>query len=373
MPIKSTLDEITSALQGIYSYNFLRHFKVLPPTELQIIITYWCNARCTMCNIWKMKPKNELSFNEWQQILKDPIFSTINRLLILGGEPLLHPRILDLVKLYINSMPKLKFLDLTSNGFLPLRTASFAEEILRFLKKRRINFSVTISIDGVRNIHDDIRGPHAFDRAWTTVMSLKNLQKKYNFNLGVAGVIMRRNLHEIEKLEKLCQKHNIPFYYQIVGFRETYLNNMDRKNEVDFRKEDQNYLYKLLEKLSQPKTRISLKSYIRTYYWKDILSMYKHKKSRTTPCSFTLDAFSLDSFGNVYYCTSQRKIGNCRKSKNVSKIYYDKRNVALRKSMFNNFCLKCNSQCFVTSALAKDFKKLMWYFITGRLGPKGTY
>jgi hypothetical protein len=101
--------------------------------------------------------------------------------------------------------------------------------------------------------------------------------------------------------------------------------------------------------------------------------MYKEKNPRTTPCPFLLDAFSLDSLGDVYYCLSQRKIGNCRYGKSVSDIYYDKRNIDYRKRMANNFCLRCNSGCFVTSAIAKDFKKILWYFLTDKLGSKGTH
>ncbi len=31
------------------------------PMKLTFCITYWCNYRCETCNIWKMKPTDELS------------------------------------------------------------------------------------------------------------------------------------------------------------------------------------------------------------------------------------------------------------------------------------------------------------------------
>ena len=117
--MKNKLKKILTLLQGVYSYNILSHFKPLSPTELQINVTYKCNSRCQMCHIWKMKPKNELKFFEWQKIMKDPIFLTTRRLMIAGGEPILHPKLIKLVKLYLDSMSQLQFLSLTTNGFLP--------------------------------------------------------------------------------------------------------------------------------------------------------------------------------------------------------------------------------------------------------------
>lgn len=364
--MREKLGKISTVTKGIINYNLWRHFKTLSPTELQINVTYRCNSRCQMCQIWKMKPKNELSYKEWQKIMKDPIFRTTKRLAIAGGEPVLHPELVKLTKLFVNSMPQLQFLNLTTNGFLPQRTTRITKSLARLSQKKGIGFSVAVSLDGIGKMHDVIRGaPGAFEKTASTIMALKSLQAKYNLYLGVACLICRKNLHHIKEVKKWCDKRKIPLHFQLIGFHETYVQNIEKKEELDFKKEDEKYLYSILKELAKPSSRKDIRSWLRAYYWKDMHQMYKGSQ-RTTPCPFLLDAFVLDSFGDVYYCLSERKIGNCREGKTVSEIYYDPEKLAFRKQLAKTACPKCNSGCFVTSAIAKDFKKFVWFYLTSR-------
>ena len=86
------------------------------PKVLQLPITYKCNGRCVMCNIWKMDHSNEATIEEFTKFLKDPIFKKVKSVGINGGEPSLIP---DLPK-YANEilkLPMLKSLNIISNGF----------------------------------------------------------------------------------------------------------------------------------------------------------------------------------------------------------------------------------------------------------------
>lgn len=368
--MKKKLGKALTLFEGIINYNILRHFRPLSPTELQINVTYRCNSKCQMCQIWKMKPKNELSFSEWQKIMKDPIFLTIKRLSICGGEPVLHPKLIKLTKLFVNSTPRLQFLNLTTNGFLFKRTARIAKALASLSKKRGISFSVAVSLDGVGKTHDLIRGiPGAFEKTKATILILKSLQLKYNFGLGVSGVICRKNLYHIKEVQQWCQSQGVPFYYQLVGFHETYVQNIEKKKELDFQKKHGKYLYSILRELAKTSSRKDFRSWLKSYYWNDMLALYQGSQ-RTTPCPFLYDSFVLDSLGDVYYCLSERKIGNYRQGKTISEIYYHPKNLAFRRRLEKSACLKCNSGCFVVSATAKDFKKFIWFYLTGKRWPR---
>jgi len=320
-----------------------------------------------------MKPKNELTIKEWKRIMKDPIFLGIKRLNLAGGEPILHPNLEELVKVFLASMPKLTFLGLVTNGFLPEKTVFAVERLALLAKARGIDFSVSVSLDGIGKMHERVRGiPYAFEKTSNTILSLKKISKKYNFHLGVGGVVFRENLYKIKEVEDWCDKHQIPFNYQIIGFHETYVQNLKEKEKLDFQEGDRQYLLSLFKELAGKRSFKDLRSFRKAYYFEDMYKMYQGGW-RTTPCPFVLDAFVLDSFGDVYYCLSEEKIGNCREGKTVSEIYYDTKNLELREKRAKTVCLKCNSGCFVTSGIAKDFKKLVWFFLTGKLGPKGVY
>ena len=40
------------------------------PFKLTFCITYWCNYKCQTCNIWQMKPRDELKLDEIQQFFR---------------------------------------------------------------------------------------------------------------------------------------------------------------------------------------------------------------------------------------------------------------------------------------------------------------
>ena len=61
------------------------------PKVLQLPITYKCNSRCIMCNVWKMDCSKEMTVEEFANFVKDPIFKKIEAVGINGGEPsLIH-------------------------------------------------------------------------------------------------------------------------------------------------------------------------------------------------------------------------------------------------------------------------------------------
>jgi MoaA/NifB/PqqE/SkfB family radical SAM enzyme len=365
--MKNKLRKSLDLTKGIIDYNFLHYFKPLSPTGLQVNVTYHCNSRCEMCKIWEMKPKNEMEYKEWRRAMTDPIFRSIERLTIAGGEPVLHPDLVKLISLFIKSMPRLQFLVLVTNGFLPKKTVSITKSIAKLTEKKGINFTVSISLDGVGAINDDTRGiPGAFEKTSSTILALRKLQERYNFWLNVAAVVYRKNIRHLKELKEWCQEINIPLDYQLIGFHETYVQNIKEKNKLDFRKADEVFLFSLLEELSKSSFQRDLRAWFRSYYWKDMLALYQGG-NRTTPCPFVFDTFVIDSLGDVYYCLSERRIGNFRKGKTISEIYYDSQNLAFRKNLTKTACLKCNSACNVASAIAKDFKRFVWFFCTGRL------
>jgi len=359
--MKPKFKKFYSLLKGIYQYNILSYFKTLSPTALQINITYQCNSHCQMCQIWKMRPKNELSFSEWERAMQDPIFKNTERLIIAGGEPILHPQLIKLIKLYLKSMPRLQFLTLVTNGFLPQKTVAIIKSLAVLSQKQQLNFSVAVSLDGIGKIHDKIRGvPGVFAKTSTTILALKKLVPQYNFYLEIACLVCRKNLYQVKKVKEWCQANNLFLSFQLIGFHQTYVNNLEKEKALEFKNKDKKYLFSFIKELIS--SRNSPRFWINSYYWSDMLNLYQGKK-RQSPCPFLMDAFVLDSLGDVYYCLSENKIGNYRHGKSVSSIYYDPKNLAFRQRLAKTKCLKCNSACFIDSVIIKNFKKLSGYFL----------
>ncbi len=355
-------------LSGVYDYNVRSHVRPLPPKILQVIVNYRCNARCAMCNIWQMKPERELSLEEFSRVMEDDIFRGIERLTVAGGETSLRKDLVPLVGMFLDRMPRLKALSTVTNGFLPERIVEDTERILEMCQARKIRFSISVSLEGIGDLHDQIRGvPGGFSRVERTLEGLRALQERYEFWLGVGYTVMHQNLRHVRQFRAWCEERDIPYGFQIVGFHDSYVSNLDRQNEVDFREEDRQELIAFMRELAAQR---SLRN-VTAFYWDDMVHMYRDGRPRQTPCPFSMDGLVLDSFGDVYYCLSSRKIGNVvDEGRSVSEIYYAPENLAYRDRMKQRACPKCNSACGVEVALKKDAKRYVKFLLTGRTGPE---
>ncbi len=146
-----------------------RHGGAIRPSWCTYLVTYRCNARCGMCDSWRMKPGTELT-----QAQVDALFAKVGRLDVVrvsGGEPFLREDLSALCAA-IERRSKPLVLHLTTNGSFPDRAEAFARAALQ---PKRLRFMV--SLDGLAETHDRSRGSEVtFESALETVRRLVALR-----------------------------------------------------------------------------------------------------------------------------------------------------------------------------------------------------
>ncbi len=130
--------------------------RVDPVASLPVVTLFpfsRCNCRCAMCDIWKEKGSASLTRLDVEALLPDLRALGTRRAILSGGEPLMHPRLFDVVEPLREAGIGLTLL---SSGLLLERHAA---EIARSFD------DVVASLDGPREVHDAIRGvPGAYER-----------------------------------------------------------------------------------------------------------------------------------------------------------------------------------------------------------------
>ena len=58
-----TIYSIVKANLGIWYYKITNQHKKILPYKVLLNLTDLCNSRCTYCEIWKIKPQNEINLN----------------------------------------------------------------------------------------------------------------------------------------------------------------------------------------------------------------------------------------------------------------------------------------------------------------------
>ena len=158
---------------------------------LELQITDRCNLRCRHCYIGEGL-RQDLSIGQIEKVLRE--FEEIHglRLLLSGGEPLLHPHfweVNDILKDYAFRSV------LLSNG----------TRITKEVAKRLFVHEVQISLDGMREGHDSLRGKGTFKKA---VKAIDHLQEA-NIQVSVATMVHQRNLNEFDSLASLLESKGI--------------------------------------------------------------------------------------------------------------------------------------------------------------------
>jgi MoaA/NifB/PqqE/SkfB family radical SAM enzyme len=351
-----------AALKGIWEYSILRRLRTVPPRQLVIDVTYRCNSRCVMCSLWKTDGKSELTLAQFDQILSEPLFGGIERLMVSGGEPTLRKDLPSLVEACIRRMPALRTLSLITNGLWPERVLFMVEEIARQCATGGISLSISVSLDGLEETHDTIRNvPGAFAKACETLEGLRELQERYGFYLGVGCVICHLNLHQLDSFREWCAEHNLPCGFQLVGFHDSYVDNLDQQEALDFAQGDLPVLYALMEELAAKR---SFRNWM-AYYWADMLCMYREGRERQSPCPFLVDSFVLDAHGNIRVCETGDDLGNCLVDGSCTELYYSAKTAAMREAMAGDVCRTCNSGCLVNVGLRKDITKYLRFLLLG--------
>ncbi len=123
------------------------------PYKLTYAVTYWCNYRCKTCNIWQVRPKDEMKLEEI-----DRFFHKANRFQwidLTGGEPWLRKDFVDIAESALRNCRDLIMLHFPTNGYLTDRIVSGVERIMKMKPRRLV---VTISTDGDEEVNDEVRG-----------------------------------------------------------------------------------------------------------------------------------------------------------------------------------------------------------------------
>lgn len=158
---------------------------------LELQITDRCNLQCRHCYLGEGSHQ-DLSVKQIQKVLEEFEEMQGLRLLLSGGEPLLHPHFWDINDILRNYAFRSVLL---SNGTL------MTEEVAKRLRVHEVQ----ISLDGMQEGHESLRGKGTFEK---TMMAMDHLQKA-NLRVSVATMIHRRNLSEFDQLASLLESKNI--------------------------------------------------------------------------------------------------------------------------------------------------------------------
>lgn len=317
----STLFDLGRDLYAIKAYN---DRSGLAPVPLRYFfeLTYRCNLQCPYCYVGDDRNKNELTTEEWYNIIDQiPWYSFVT---LVGGEPLIRKDFVDI--LMKTSKKTFGKLNVVSNGIL------INDDIIdAFIKSRMMLLSV--SLDGYGANHDKNRNKQGiFDKIINNFENMNSRSKRPM--IDIKTIVLENNLDDLVKLYKMCIEMKFNFFS--ISFLR---NNNLKQNSVLFDsfvpEFNENYpikkyfdmehfteVYKelyALSKKSNVKIRFSPKFEYNSDPLKTIQNFFELPEDKPVaeiykPCKYPFSNMMITPAGDVYPCLSQ-KIGNVKDMK----------------------------------------------------------
>jgi radical SAM protein with 4Fe4S-binding SPASM domain len=331
------------------------------PFKLNFAITWKCNARCKMCNIWMKKSLNELTLSEIEEFArKNPYFSWVS---LTGGEPFLRADFVEIVKAFKKFSP-LYILNVPTNGFL---AEKIERDIPQILKLKIPNIIVTVSIDGNKKIHDYIRGiDGAFDRALLTFKMLKEFSKRSRgFKVLFAYTISPFNVGKFEDTYKEIKREikdvSVYDFHINIFHHSTHYYSNDNISIANLEKYKSSLLEEIRKILKMKNNSIDPIGFVEIEYLKFSTKFIKTGKI-PLQCKSLRSSIFIDPLGNVYPCTIWNvKIGNIRNyNYDIKRIFRENKNKIekLLSLIDNKKCPNCWTPCEANQTILGNMARI---------------
>ena len=193
--------------------------------EVCWLITTRCNQKCAYCHGFRNIP--ELSFEENKEVLMKLIRAGVNYITFSGGEALLYPNIIELLKIAKQNGVKSK---LITNGSI-IANSEKMREAINYLD------TITLSLD---TINDDIneqmgRGRNHF----AEIKKVLDILRDKDIRIKINTVVTKLNIDYIEELGEFLNSNYKINEWRI--FRFAPLRELAKENEEKFEITDEQF------------------------------------------------------------------------------------------------------------------------------------
>lgn len=275
------------------------------PTDAVLALTYKCNSRCNMCDIWRITEHHDVKPEVY---VKLP--STLKTVNISGGEPFLNPDIVEIIRNVKKQCPKAKLI-ISSNGFLP----EFIQSKMKLIKAVDPHIGVAISIDGIGAMQEKIRGiPQGFEKNLKTIELLRSIGIH---NLRIAFTAQKENITHFSKVYSLSRQLKVQFTCAVAQSSTFYFGGKQNERLTDLEAVRQQFDSVIAQELQS----WSPKRWARAYFTYG-LKHFALSSDPLLPAESAFGHFFMDPKGDIYPSVVHPKImGNLQKQ-SFEEIWY---------------------------------------------------
>ena len=262
---------------------------------LQFHITGRCNLRCKHCyrtegdaeilsleNIKTVIDQFLILRKKYNDIYKIKKPGHIN---ITGGEPFFRSDIKEILRYLGEHQSEITYGILSNGSFIDAET-------IEILKETRVSF-IQLSIDGNREIHDDIRAAGDYDRVFETAEKLE----KHGIRTYISFTANKENYEFLPYIAKECRKRKIT---KLWSDRLVPIGNGENMDDLKITADD---LYGYINTLKKSQgTFLTKHLYPKTQVAMNRALQFINSDGSIYSCSAGASLITVDEFGRIMPC-----------------------------------------------------------------------
>lgn len=301
-----------------------------------VIVTYRCNARCSMCNRYKAPSKQEEEISI-ATIRKLPKMYFTN---ITGGEPFIRTDLKEVVRELYKKSDRIV---ISTNGFFTDRIIDLCEEFPQI--------GIRISIEGLEKTNNEIRGLNdGYRRGYTTLKKLREIGMK---DVGFGMTVQDRNAPDLVPLYEISNEMGMEFATASLHNSFYFV---EAKNIIKDRPMVAKNFERLVNELLKSN---SPKKWFRAYFNHGLIN-YIYGQRRLLPCDMSFDTFFIDPYGDVMPCngTKDKEVMGNLNRQTWDELWNSPEAEAVRRKVR---C--CDRDCWMIGSVSPAMHKYIWRVI----------
>ena len=297
-----------------FGWSFVRRRMI----HVNLQILYDCNYRCRICDFWKDTNRGRARLSARQaEVISEKLNERGPQIVSIGGgEPMLHPELVGIVK----ALARYHFPVMITNGSL------VTPELARNLFEAGM-VEISVSLDYVApEKHDAQRGVAGAARRAIEALKILHANRTHpEQRVNMISVLLEDNLPDLEPLLKQCQDMGITYLLTL------YSHSRGSKAEHNFQSQVGEHLLSLKKRYPE---FVALRGYLEKFS-----TAIAH--NGIGPCYAGKNLCNIDSQGNVTLCIDRLEdvIGNILEEDFLE---IEQR---LRTRQANNSCQACWTSC----------------------------
>jgi MoaA/NifB/PqqE/SkfB family radical SAM enzyme len=280
----------------VFVTSFARYLYKRSLQHLILHVTNRCNYRCSHCfNDASVSHDLPLEVARAQATEIGSLFW----LDIGGGEPFLHQDLPEIVAAF-----DAKVVMIPSNGYLSDRICDGLREIMKY---SRAEVGLSLSLDGLQETNDRVRGEGSWDAVWTTFERVRTMEK---VSLKINTVLSNHNQGELIEFMEEVRKHR-PDFHSIILLRGTPRDSSTRLPDLTELSRLVPDIMRAQEKYDYGKSRLAarvLRNYHR-YVWRLSMGILEGR-TQVIPCLAGKAHMVIHADGSVSCCEVLPAIGS---------------------------------------------------------------